>query len=105
MENKTALKEEFTTLAVLSNRNDQPVRTENESLPFKRPSLFNCSKCEKRFTWGYNLKTHERIHTDDKPFCCSKCKKKFTTSGDIRNHERIHTNEKPFCCSKCDKKF
>ena len=73
MEIKTSLKEEFATLAVLSNSNDEPVRTENESTPFKRPAFFNCSKCEKRFTWAYSLNTHERINSREKPFYCSRC--------------------------------
>ena len=47
------------------------------------------------------MKTHESIHTDEKPFSCSKCEKKFNQSQYLKTHEIIHTDEKPFSCSNC----
>ena len=36
------------------------------------------------------LRTHERIHTNEKPFCCFLCNKKFRQSGGLRVHEKRH---------------
>ena len=42
-------------------------KRENEFASFKNP--FSCSQFGKAFTYPSQLKMHERIHTDEKPFC------------------------------------
>ena len=57
------------------------------------------------FSQSQHLKTHERIHTNEKPFSCSKCEKKFGCFNNLKTHGRIHTDEKPFSCLKCENKL
>ncbi|CAG0896716.1 unnamed protein product [Cyprideis torosa] len=42
-----------------------------------------------------HLRTHERIHTREKPFRCHICDAAFARSSDLRTHEKTHTGEKP----------
>ena len=71
----------------------------------KRKRGHECGVCEKRFTRSGSLKTHMRIHTNEKPYECDMCEKRFTQSGSLKRHVRIHTKERPYKCDVCDKAF
>jgi hypothetical protein len=59
---------------------------------------FQCTLCPKRFTRAYNLRSHLRTHTDERPFVCSVCGKAFTRQHDRKRHEGLHDGEYKFIC-------
>lgn len=64
----------------------------------KHPSAFACNLCDKRFTRAYNLRSHLRTHTDERPFVCTVCGKAFARQHDRKRHEALHSGEKKFEC-------
>ncbi|QIW96964.1 hypothetical protein AMS68_002482 [Peltaster fructicola] len=64
----------------------------------KHPATFQCHLCPKRFTRAYNLRSHLRTHTDERPFVCTVCDKAFARQHDRKRHESLHSGEKKFVC-------
>lgn len=64
----------------------------------KHPANFACTLCDKRFTRAYNLRSHLRTHTDERPFVCTVCGKAFARQHDRKRHEGLHTGERKFVC-------
>ncbi len=90
----------------------QDVILDNGRLTFRRRSidtsnLFACPQvgCGKFFNRLYNLKSHLRTHTNDKPFICGHCGLGFARNHDLKRHELSHLGIRSFKCSACGKCF
>ncbi|KAI8821166.1 uncharacterized protein EV422DRAFT_496135 [Fimicolochytrium jonesii] len=76
--------------------------------PPKPPRLYTCPSphCPKTFTRRYNLQSHMRCHSGERPFVCKYCATTFSRKHDLRRHCRsLHTEERPHACGFCELRF
>lgn len=86
---------------------------------------YQCWACDKRFSCHSQMKNHEVVHSDEKPFICEVCNRGFRRKYDMKRHvqlihkmqateeSRIYTtrqansdhNQTMFDCTVCQKQF
>lgn len=83
----------------------QPKRKRNTSRR-TLPSQLICPTCFRKFTRPYNLKSHQRTHTKERPFICTRpgCTWTFARPHDLKRHDLLHSGIKKYVCS-CGKPF
>lgn len=64
---------------------------------------YQCKICSKKFTTNYRLRLHNRVHTNERPYCCEQCGAVFTLLPNLRNHQATHSDHKPHVCLICNK--
>ena len=69
--------------------------------------LFNCSQCDRSFSFKSTLVNHKRTVHAAKCYVCTLCEKSFPTHHDLARHSYTHSPNKPFRCDKqgCGKGF
>ncbi|KAJ3249628.1 hypothetical protein HDU77_007654 [Chytriomyces hyalinus] len=77
------------------------IRTDNGK------SLFICpwEGCQRQFTRPYNLRSHYRQHTGERPFACTQCSLSFSRHHDLKRHTLIHAGGKQHACPACNRSF
>lgn len=52
-----------------------------------------------------DLKMHNMIHSEQRPYACTHCGKSFLSTSKLRQHYNIHTGSRPYKCKYCIKDF
>ncbi|KAL1005171.1 hypothetical protein UPYG_G00055490 [Umbra pygmaea] len=58
-----------------------------------RPSSHICHHCGKNLGSQKSLKSHMRVHTEEKPHGCSECGETFRLLRSLKKHQKLHTGE------------
>ena len=68
-----------------------------------------CDTCGQRFAHVSYLKSHQRLHNQDRPYACQECAKKFTHATSLRHHVAVlHADagqHEQFSCHQCGRSF
>ncbi|KAF9095466.1 hypothetical protein BGX23_000430 [Mortierella sp. AD031] len=95
------------TTAATDNSNRKRKRRARQTKPKVKPTSFSCDvpDCGKVFSRAYNLTSHMKTHSAERPFVCGSCPLAFARRHDRERHVRLHTGEKPYSCQSCGSGF
>lgn len=76
----------------------------------KRLYICRYNNCNAIFTKTWNLVSHFRIHTNEKPYKCHDCGKLFTQKSNLTRHVSIHcqktsTKQEMQKCTECSRQY
>lgn len=82
-------------------------RRARQTKPKVKPTSYSCDvpDCGKVFSRAYNLTSHMKTHSAERPFLCDSCPLAFARRHDRERHVRLHTGEKPYNCQSCGSGF
>ncbi|XP_070543345.1 zinc finger protein 493-like [Ptychodera flava] len=89
-----------TTAKVSEEEEEEDDINDASELPMKK-----CRVCFKEFKYAAELRRHEWIHTDDKPYVCNHCWKGFIHKDKLKSHHCQPVGEKGFKCMYCNEYF
>lgn len=64
-----------------------------------------CDQCGSSFTTFFQMNTHQRLHTGEKPFQCNFCEKRYISKSSLNNHMISHKTERNCICNICQASF
>lgn len=73
-------------------------------LPRQHPNMFNVHFLLRLQTLQ-RLKSHMKLHEEEKPFICDVCGKRYHDQNAVKLHMVGHLEVLPFPCTYCDKRF
>lgn len=110
-ENRTNSKRDMVNYKVLDGHQyeicDNP---DKQNCVNKRLYVCKYEGCDKVFTKTWNLVSHFRIHTNEKPYQCTEWHKLFTQRSNLSRHMAIHWKSKSverkiYGCTECSRKY